>query len=44
MKKILKCFRDFTPNPHQGSAIDPGEIAIKRSVIIKLISFFISIT
>ena len=30
MKKILKCFRGFTPNPNQGSAIDVGEIRNKK--------------
>ena len=30
MKEILKCFRGFTPSPHQGSAIDLGEIANKK--------------
>ena len=30
MKKILKCFRGFTPNPHQSSAIDLREISNKK--------------
>ena len=30
MKKMLKYFRGFTPNPHQGSAIDLGEITNKK--------------
>ena len=30
MKKILKCFWGFTPNPHQGSAIDLGEPTHKK--------------
>ena len=30
MKKMLKCFRDFAPNHHQGSAKDLGEIANKK--------------
>ena len=30
MKKILKCFRGLTPNPHQGSAIELEEITNKK--------------
>ena len=30
MKKILKCFKGFTPNPQQGSAIDLREIPNKK--------------
>ena len=30
MKKILKCFRGFIPNPNQGSAIDLGEITNEK--------------
>ena len=30
MKKILKCFWGFTPNPHHGSAIDLGETTNKN--------------
>ena len=29
MKKTLKCSRSFTPKPHQGSAIDLGEMTNK---------------
>ena len=30
MKKILKCFWGFNPNPHHGSAIDLGETTNKK--------------
>ena len=40
MKKILKCFRGFTPSPHQGSAIDLGEIANKKKCDNKIYVIF----
>ena len=40
MKEILKCFRGFTPNPHQGSAIDLGEIANKKKCDNKIYVIF----
>ena len=40
MKKMLKCFRDFTPNHHHGSAKDLGEITNKRKCDNKIYVIF----
>ena len=40
MKKILKCFRGFTPNPHQDSAIDLIEISNKKKCDDKIYVIF----
>ena len=42
MKKILKCFRGFTPKLHQGPAIDLWEIANKKKCDNKIYVIFLS--